>query len=63
MKEKIEQLKALTHPAALGGGADRIAQQHAAGNLPARARIELLLEKGRFVEIDKFVKHTCQELG
>ena len=51
MKEKIEQLKALNHKAELGGGEDRIAKQHAAGKLTARERIELLLEKGSFVEI------------
>ena len=63
MKEKIEQLKALNHKAELGGGEDRIAKQHAAGKLTARERIELLLEKGSFVEIDKFVTHTCHEFG
>lgn len=63
MKEKIEKLKALNHKAELGGGEDRIAKQHAAGKLTARERIELLLEKGSFVEIDKFVTHTCHEFG
>lgn len=63
MKEKIEQLRALNHKAELGGGEDRIAKQHAAGKLTARERIELLLEKGSFVEIDKFVTHQCHEFG
>ncbi len=63
MKEKIDQLKALNHQAELGGGEDRIAKQHAAGKLTARERIELLLEKGSFVEIDKFVTHRCTEFG
>lgn len=63
MKEKIEQLAALNHQAELGGGEDRIAKQHAAGKLIARERIELLLEKGSFVEVDKFVTHRCTEFG
>ena len=63
MKEKIEQLAALNHQAELGGGEDRIAKQHAAGKLTARERIELLLEKGSFVEVDKFVTHRCTEFG
>lgn len=63
MKEKIDHLKALNHQAELGGGEDRIAKQHAAGKLTARERIEFLLEKGTFVEIDKFVTHSCYEFG
>jgi len=46
-----------------GGGVERIAKQHAAGKLTARERIDLLLEKGTFVEIDKFVTHTCTDFG
>jgi len=63
MKEKIEQLNKLNQKAELGGGADRIAKQHAAGKLTARERIDLLLEKGTFVEIDKFVTHKCYDFG
>lgn len=63
MKEKINQMAALNHQAELGGGEDRIAKQHAAGKLTARERIELLLEKGSFVEVDKFVTHRCTEFG
>jgi len=63
MKEKIEQLNKLNRQAELGGGADRIAKQHAAGKLTARERIDLLLEKGTFVEVDKFVTHKCYDFG
>ena len=63
MKEKIEQLNKMNLQAELGGGADRIAKQHAAGKLTARERIELLLEKGTFVEVDKFVTHKCYDFG
>lgn len=63
MKEKIEQLNVLNKKAEMGGGEDRISKQHTAGKLTARERIELLLEKGTFVEIDKFVTHQCYDFG
>ncbi|MDR1729085.1 MAG: acyl-CoA carboxylase subunit beta [Prevotellaceae bacterium] len=43
--------------AELGGGNERIQKQHEAGKLTARERIEKLLDKGSFVEIDKFSVH------
>ena len=63
MKEKIELLKKLNRQAELGGGEARIAKQHETGKLTARERIDLLLEKGTFVEIDKFVTHKCTDFG
>jgi len=63
MKEQIEKLNKLNLKAELGGGEARIAKQHAAGKLTARERIDLLLEKGTFVEIDKFVTHKCYDFG
>lgn len=63
MKEKLEFLKKLNHQAELGGGEARIEKQHVAGKLTARERIELLLEKGTFVEIDKFMTHQCYDFG
>ncbi|HEY5088603.1 MAG TPA: acyl-CoA carboxylase subunit beta [Polyangia bacterium] len=41
--------------AMLGGGAERIERQHAAGKLTARERLDLLLDPGSFVELDAFV--------
>jgi len=61
MKELIEKLNKLNHEAELGGGESRIAKQHASGKLTARERIDLLLEKGTFVEVDKFVTHKCYD--
>ncbi len=49
--------------AELGGGADKIEKQHQAGKLTARERIELLLDRGTFVETDKFVVHKCTNFG
>ena len=41
----------------------RIDKQHEAGKLTARERIELLLDPGSFVELDKFVTHRCADFG
>ncbi len=46
-----------------GGGARRIANQHAKGKLTARERIELLLDEGSFEEWDMFVEHRCGDFG
>ncbi|HTM45565.1 MAG TPA: acyl-CoA carboxylase subunit beta [Polyangiaceae bacterium] len=46
-----------------GGGAERIAKQHEAGKLTARERIDLLLDPGTFVEMDRFVTSRSSEFG
>ena len=46
-----------------GGGQERIAKQHKDGKLTARERIDLLLDPGTFVEIDRFVTHRCTDFG
>ena len=50
-----QRLEALRAAAIAGGGTDRIAQQHAKGNLTARERIDLVLDEGSFTELDAFV--------
>ena len=60
----LDQLKGLAERERLaesGGGADRIAKQHASGKLTARERVELLLDPGSFIEFDKFVTHRCTD--
>jgi propionyl-CoA carboxylase beta chain len=49
--------------AALGGGFQRIAAQHAKGKLTARERLELLFDPGTFEEWDMFVDHRCADFG
>ncbi len=44
-----------------GGGAARIEKQHASGKLTARERVDLLLDPGSFVELDRFVVHRCTD--
>lgn len=63
MKELISALDELNRTAENGGGNARIEKQHAAGKLTARERIDLLLEKGSFIEVDKLVTHRCTDFG
>jgi propionyl-CoA carboxylase beta chain len=53
----------LDRRAELGGGADRLERQHAAGKLTARERIDLLFDPGTFEELDKLVTHRCRDFG
>lgn len=61
--DPIAKLDALNAKALEAGGPARIARQHEAGKLTARERIELLLDPGTFVEIDRFVVHRCTDFG
>ncbi len=45
--------------ASLGGGVQRIEQQHAKGKRTARERLEMLLDPGTFTEIGMFVTHRA----
>ncbi|UOD34278.1 methylmalonyl-CoA carboxyltransferase [Deferribacteraceae bacterium V6Fe1] len=63
MEEKIKQLMELNEKAELGGGVERIKKMHSQGKLTARERIDKLLDKGTFVELDKFVVHRCNYFG
>ena len=63
MKEKIEILEQKEEETAQGGGKARIKKQHDAGKLTAMERIELLVDKNTFVELDKFVVHRCNDFG
>ena len=57
------RLDALDEQAEKGGGEERIARQHQGGKLTARERIALLLDRGSFVELDKFKTHRCTDFG
>lgn len=58
--QKLYDLKAKSR---LGGGEERIKAQHAKGRLTARERIELLVDKGSFREMDAFVQHRTHDFG
>src|SRR2546429_1024445 len=57
-----DRLSELRAKAALGGGEQRIGQQHAKGKLTARERVDLLLDDGSFTELDAFVLARPTEL-
>ena len=60
---KIEQLRALKQKALAGGGEERIAKQHSQGKLTARERLDFMLDKGSFRELDVFVTHRSHDFG
>jgi len=47
----------------IGGGLEKIEKQHKEGKLTARERLDLLLDPGTFVELDRFVTHRCTDFG
>ncbi len=46
-----------------GGGAARRKRQHDKGKMTARERIELFVDAGSFVEMDRLVTHRCHDFG
>lgn len=56
LKEREEKVRA-------GGGEKRVKAQHEKGKLTARERIDLLLDKDSFVELDLLVEHRCSNFG
>src|SRR5688572_24886842 len=63
MRQKLEKLEELRRKAELGGGEKRIAAQHQRGKLTARERLDVLLDEGSFVELDRFVVHRATDFG
>jgi acetyl-CoA carboxylase carboxyltransferase component len=60
---KIRELREQRSKSRLGGGEERIETQHSRGRLTARERIDLLMDKGSFREIDAFVEHRTNDFG
>ena len=61
--EGFEELRRRQAEAELGGGEERIRRQHKAGKKTARERLDLLLDSGSFLEIDRFVVHQSHDFG
>ncbi len=61
--DRLAELEKMRAQARLGGGAQRIEQQHKRGKLTARERIALLLDEGTFEELDPFVTHRSTDFG
>ena len=60
---KIQQLEKLRSEGRQGGGPERIEIQHNRGRLTARERLDILLDRGSFRELDAFVKHRTSDFG
>jgi len=60
---QVEHLRKLREEAKLGGGLERIEAQHKRGRLTARERLDLLLDRGSFRELDAFVTHRTHDFG
>src|SRR6266508_1908643 len=63
MREKLELLQQRRAESELGGGTERIQTQHEKGKMTARERLEVLLDPGTFVELDRFVTHRATDFG
>ena len=61
--EQYKKFEELDKLASQGGGVDRVERQHANGHMTARERIDMLLDKGTFNELDKLVIHHCTDFG
>jgi len=61
--EQVERLRRMRSEALLGGGQQRIDQQHERGKLTARERLDLLLDPDSLVEFDAFVTHRATDFG
>ena len=62
-RERLRELEELRRQTLEGGGAKRLARQHERGKLGARERLDVLLDQGSFVELDRFVEHRCVDFG
>ncbi len=60
---KLAWLRDLSEEASHAGSESSVARQHERGKLLARERLDLLLDPGSFVELDRFVRHREAEFG
>jgi len=63
LQDRFEELHRRNRAAESGGGLERIERQHKAGKRTARERLEVLLDKGSFAEVDRFVVHQSSDFG
>ncbi len=63
IQAKLADLEKRNEAAMAGGGAARVAKHKQGGRLSARERLDVLLDPGSFVEMDRFVTHRCTNFG
>ena len=59
VEERIDELRKRRKAALTPGGRDAAAKQHDRGKLTARERVQLLMDKGSFVETDPCARCTA----
>src|ERR687896_334809 len=63
VEERIDELRKRKRAARTPGGKDAAAKQHERGKLTARERVELLVDRGSFVETDPLAVHRAHDFG
>lgn len=62
-KSRLKDLDLRNEAAMAGGGAAKIEKHKQGGRLTARERLDVLLDPGSFVEMDRFVTHRSHNFG
>src|SRR5262245_34165034 len=62
-QQRFEELRRRRREAEEGGGDERVRRQHKAGKKTARERLDLLLDPGHFVGLDRCVVHQSHDFG
>jgi len=63
LEGRFDELRRRQAAAEVAGGEERVRRQHKAGKKTARERIEILIDPGSFLEVDKFVVHQNYDFG
>ncbi|MBS1969027.1 MAG: methylmalonyl-CoA carboxyltransferase [Bdellovibrionales bacterium] len=63
LQQRLADLDRRNEQAMQGGGAAKVAKHKQGGRLSARERLDILLDPGSFVEMDRFVTHRCTNFG
>ena len=63
LSKKISEYQERKAKILQGGGDKAVAKQIAMGKLPARERINMILDPDSFYEYDLFIKHDAREFG
>ena len=61
--EELKRLKDLQQKAIMGGGEKAMDRHRSKGKLPARERLDLLFDKGSFVELNDLAESQCIDFG
>lgn len=62
-ESRLNRLEDINAVALQGGGEDKIRKHKSGTRLTARERLDVLLDPGSFVELDRLVTHRCTNFG